>query len=251
MIIAQISDTHVALDAPDTDQRLQDFERVIADINTLDPQPDLIVHTGDIVHNGLADEYALSAAILSRARAPVFVLAGNKDDRTNLLSSFLGAGYLEPGAPFIDYAIEDFPLRIIALDTLSEGNNKGDFCKERAQRFAGLLERDPDRPAVVCSHHPPFRVPVGPDPVNFVTQDSMERLAGAIAQAGQIVAVLSGHVHRLTGGTVGTTPAIVTTSIATTLRKGEYPAEMEGRPVYYLHRHDPARGFASEVRIAT
>ena len=58
MIIAQISDTHIALDTADADQRIRDFERTIADINALDPAPDVIVHTGDIVHNGRQDEYA-------------------------------------------------------------------------------------------------------------------------------------------------------------------------------------------------
>ena len=38
--------------------RIRDFERTIADINSLDPRPDVIVHTGDIVHNGRPDEYA-------------------------------------------------------------------------------------------------------------------------------------------------------------------------------------------------
>ncbi|MEE8157653.1 MAG: metallophosphoesterase [Gammaproteobacteria bacterium] len=58
MIVAQISDTHIALDTPDADQRIQDFTSTIADINALEPQPDVIVHTGDIVYNGRQDEYA-------------------------------------------------------------------------------------------------------------------------------------------------------------------------------------------------
>ncbi len=52
MIIAQISDTHIALDTPDADQRMRDFASTIADINALEPQPDVIVHTGDILYNG-------------------------------------------------------------------------------------------------------------------------------------------------------------------------------------------------------
>ena len=64
MIIAQISDTHLALDTADADQRIRDFTRTIADINGLDPAPDVIVHTGDIVHNGAQDEYAQAAAAL-------------------------------------------------------------------------------------------------------------------------------------------------------------------------------------------
>jgi hypothetical protein len=38
-------------------------------------------------------------------------------------------------------------------------------------------------------------------------------------------------------------------SIATTLRKGEYPAHMKMRPVYHIHRFDPDWGFTTEARI--
>ena len=88
MIIAQISDTHVALNTRDADRRIRDFEVTIADINALDPAPDVIVHTGDIVHNGRQDEYAEAVAVLAKARAPVYVLAGNKDNRANLRNAF-------------------------------------------------------------------------------------------------------------------------------------------------------------------
>jgi hypothetical protein len=64
-----------------------------------------------------------------------------------------------------------------------------------------------------------------------------------------VIAVLSGHVHRGTAGYVGRIPAIVAPCIATTLRKGEYPARMKTRPVYYLHRFDPVWGLVTEARI--
>ena len=88
MIIAQISDTHIALDAPDADRRIRDFEVTIADINALDPAPDVIVHSGDIVHNGLRDEYNQCLSTLAKAAAPVYVMVGNKDDRANLCKRF-------------------------------------------------------------------------------------------------------------------------------------------------------------------
>jgi Icc protein len=160
MIIAQISDTHIALDTPDADQRIRDFARTITDINALDPAPDVIVHTGDIVHNGRQDEYAQAVAILAKARAPVFVLAGNKDDRANLRAAFAAGGYLTPDSEFIDYAIEDFPVRLIALDTLSSGGNKGDFCPARVRRLIDPINAETTKPIAVFAHHPPFEVPV-------------------------------------------------------------------------------------------
>jgi 3',5'-cyclic AMP phosphodiesterase CpdA len=249
MIIAQISDTHIALDTPDADQRLRDFAVTVADVNALDPAPDAIVHSGDIVHNGRQDEYAEAAAILAKARAPVYVLAGNKDDRTNLRAAFSARGYLAPDSGFIDYAIEDYPVRLIALDTLNTGSNKGDFDPERVGRLIGLIEAETTKPIAVFTHHPPFEVMVGPDRLHFETPEIMLRLRRALQHSGRVVAVFSGHVHRAAAGYVENIPATVVPCIATTLRRGDYPPYMKLRPVYHVHRFDPVWGFTTETRI--
>ena len=249
MIIAQISDTHLALDTPDADQRMRDFALTVADINALDPAPDVIVHTGDIVHNGRQDEYAQAVATLAKARAPVYVLGGNRDNRANLRAAFSASGHLASDSDFIDYAIDDYPVRLIALDTLSSGSNKGDFCLERVRRLIELIGAETTKPIAVFTHHPPFEVSVGPDRLHFETTETASRLGRALQHSGRVVAVFSGHVHRAAAGHVGRIPATVVQCIATTLRKGEYPPHMKVRPVYQVHRFDPIWGFASEIRI--
>ena len=249
MIVAQISDTHIALDTADAERRLRDFDVTIADINALDPAPDVIVHTGDIVHNGRSDEYAEAAAILAKAKAPVYVIPGNKDDRSNLRKAFSAGEYLAPGSDFITYAVEDYQVRLIAVDTLNTGSNKGDFCPARARRLIELIDAETSKPIAVFAHHPPFEVPVGPAPLNFETPEMMARLRQALQHSGRVAAVFSGHVHRGTAGHIGSNPATVMPSIATTLRKGDYPAHMKTCPVYHIHRFDPVWGFATETRI--
>lgn len=249
MIVAQISDTHITLDSPDAEKRAQDLESAITDINALDPAPDVIVHTGDIVHNGRSEEYALAAAILAQARVPVYVLAGNKDNRTNLRAAFAAGGYLRNDSEFIDYAVEHFPVRLIAVDTLNTQSNKGDFCAERVQRLVGMIDAEASKPIAVFTHHPPFEIKVGPHVVNFQTRGMMERLHQTVQHSGRVVAVISGHVHRGTAGRIGSIPATVMPCIATTLRFGEYPAHMKLRPVYHIHRFDGVAGFATASRI--
>jgi len=249
MIIAQISDTHLVLDTPDADQRIRDFALAVADINALDPAPDVIVHTGDIVHNGRQDEYVCAVATLAKARAPVYVLGGNRDDRANLRAAFSPCGYLAPDSGFIDYTVDAYPVRLIALDTLSPGSNKGDFCPERVRRLLDLIDAETTKPIAVFTHHPPFEVLVGPDRLHFETPEMAVRLRQALQHSGRVVAVFSGHVHRAAQGHVGSIPATVVQCIATTLRKGEYPPHMRTRPVYQVHRFDPIWGFASETRI--
>jgi Icc protein len=249
MIIAQISDTHIALDAPDADRRMRDFVLAIADINALDPAPDVIVHTGDIVHHGRQDEYAQAMAILAAARAPVYVVPGNKDNRAHLCAAFSSRGYLARDCEFIDYAIEDYPVRLIALDTVSSGSNKGDFCRERVRRLIDMIDAETTKPIAVLTHHPPFEVSVGPDRLHFEAPEAMSRLCRALQHSGRVVAVFSGHVHRAAAGHVGSIPATVVPCTATTRRYGEYPPQMTTRPVYHVHRFDPVRGFATETRI--
>jgi 3',5'-cyclic-AMP phosphodiesterase len=185
----------------------------------------------------------------TKARAPVYVLAGNKDSRPQLREAFSSSGYLAPDSDFIEYAIDDYPVRLIALDTLSATSNKGDFCSERIRHLIDMIDAKTAKPIAVFTHHPPFQVMVGPDPLHFETPQAMSRLGRALQHSGRIIAIFSGHVHRAAAGHVGSIPATVVPCIATTLRRGEYPAHMKMRPVYQVHRFDPIWGFVTETRI--
>ena len=249
MIIAHISDTHITLDAPDADQRMQDFEAVIADINALDPAPDLIVHSGDIVHNGLREEYAKAVEILSGANAPVYAMVGNKDNRKHMREAFSSYGYLSPDSGFINYVIDDFPVRLIMLDTMHSSSNKGDFCKERLQSLGEMTEPQSVRPVAVFTHHPPCEINVGPELIHFENHDAMLELRDNLQRSGNVISIFSGHAHRSTAGWVGDIPVTVISAVSTTLRRGEYPLHMKTCPTYYIHRFNESCGFITETRI--
>ena len=249
MIIAQISDTHIALGLADTDRRASDLERTLADINALDPVPDVIIHTGDVVHGGRREDYAAAASLLAAARVPLYVAAGNRDDRKNLRHSLAPWVRPAPDSELLDYVVEDFPVRLIAVDSLSGVSNKGDFSPERARRLLALIEAEPRRPTAVFMHHPPFIVSVGPDPLNFVSPEAMTSLQQALERSGRVAAVFCGHVHRSTSGRIGSIPVMVAPCTATTLRKGDFPPHMQSQPIYHLHRLDSAGELVTEVRI--
>lgn len=249
MIVAQISDTHIALDVQDADRRLADLAITVDAINELIPLPDAIVHTGDIAHNGRRDEYARAAAVLAKAKVPVYVLTGNRDNRANLLEAFAGSGYLPADFGFVQYAVESFPVRLIALDTQSSGN-RGEFCPERLRHFGELVDADITKPIAVFTHHPPFEVTEGPHPVHFEDQEAMQVLRSALHRSGRVVAVFSGHVHRAAWGDVAGISAMVMPATTTMLRYGQYPDHLKSLPVYQVHRYDPVFGFATETRVA-
>jgi 3',5'-cyclic AMP phosphodiesterase CpdA len=251
MIIAQISDTHIGVDLPDASVRRQDLERTIADINELDPLPHAIVHTGDIAQHGRPEEYRLVEAVLAKARAPFYLVPGNKDDRTNLRQVFSSYGFFPARSCFLQYAVEDHPVRIFVLDTIAADSNKGDYCDLRARHLIAMADADRTKPIAVFTHHPPFEVPVGPERLHYKDHAAMARLRDTLQHSQRVVGVFSGHVHRSAGGHVGTIRASVVQCIATPLRKGDYPVHMKTRPVYHVHRFDPEWGFASETRIVS
>src|SRR5262249_59437427 len=122
-------------------------------------------------------------------------------------AAFSADGYFAAGCDFIDYAIEDYPVRLIALDTLSPGHGRGDFRREQVVDLIKLIDADLDRPIAVFTHHPPFEVTVGPDRFHFENMESMVRLRDALQRSKRVIAVFSGHVHRAAAGHVGGIPA--------------------------------------------
>jgi 3',5'-cyclic AMP phosphodiesterase CpdA len=250
MLIAQISDTHIDLEGPNRAARLGYLERCVASINRLDPLPDAVIHTGDLSQNGKPAEYEAAKRLLGALRRPLHVGAGNRDDRAALRVAFPAGRDLLPGMPFVQYSVDDHPVRLIAVDTLCDGSNKGDFCQVRADSLQAALAEETAKPTVVFMHHPPFVVHESDYPVQFASWDGVERMGRALAGQRHVIGMFCGHTHRNVAGAVGGVPVTSMPSVAVDLRLGQYPASFEGLPIYKLHRVDAARGVVSEIRTA-
>lgn len=250
MIVAQISDTHIDLHGPNGAQRLGNLERCMADINRLDPLPDLLIHTGDLAQNGSPTEYEAARRILDALRCPYLVGAGNRDDRDALRAAFPAERYLLPETAFAQYSVDGFPVRFVAIDTLSDASNQGDFCQVRADSLRQALAEEPEKPTVVFMHHPPFEVLDSDYPRQFVSWDSVERLGRALEGHRQVIGMLCGHTHRDTAGEIGGVSVSSMPSVAVDLRLGDYPASVDGVPLYKIHEIDADRGIVGETRAA-
>lgn len=250
MIIAQISDTHIDVDGATAAARLGYLQRCVDDINHLDPQPDVVVHTGDLAHNGTPTDYREIARILCGLRAPFHVLAGNRDDRAALRAAFPAEHYLLPDTDFVQYRVEDYPVRLMALDTVSGHTNKGDFCEVRADSLRAALAEDATKPTVIFMHHPPFEVRESDYPMQFVSPEAIARIGDALSDQRQVVGAFCGHTHRFSAGTIAEVPVSSMPSVAVDLRLGDYPDDVQTTPLYRIHRFDPPGGFVSETRAA-
>ena len=87
---------------------------------------------------------------------PVYLIPGNHDEREALADAFSDHDYLPRDREFLHYVLEQYPVRLIGLDTLVPGKGSGLMCEERLTWLAARLEVAPARPTVVFMHHPPF-----------------------------------------------------------------------------------------------
>jgi 3',5'-cyclic AMP phosphodiesterase CpdA len=240
MLIAQITDTHIrmpgrlAYGKVDTTGML---EACVAELLALDPQPDLIVHTGDLVDFGLPEEYAQFKAIMAPLRAPLLAIPGNHDEREAMRAAFAHEDYL-PTQGFLHYAVERGPLRLIGLDTLVPGEGRGELCAERLAWLDTTLRQRPNTPTLVLMHHPPFLTGIAHmDAVGLAGRDAF---AATIGRHAHVEAVLCGHVHRPTFTRVGGRPTMICPSpahqVVLDLRPEGPSAFRLEPPGYMLHR---------------
>jgi len=248
MIIAQISDTHIDLENPIGIARIENLERCVADINGLDPLPDILIHTGDLAHNGTLGKYAEAERVLAALRCPIHIAVGNRDDRAVVGSKFPAGRNIVPNTPFVQYALEAYPVRLIALDTLSETTNMGDFCEVRADSLRRTLAEDATKPTAIFMHHPPFEVTQSKYPWQYDSPEAIALLGRVLDGRNNVVRAFCGHAHRDAAGTVAGVPMSTVPSVAVDLRLGDFPDA--AAPVYQIHKFDTRRGFVTETRVA-
>lgn len=250
MIIAQISDTHIDPHHENGLARLRDLEACVHDIGSMNPSPDIVIHTGDIAHNGDDEKYRLALGVLDNLKTPLFVCAGNRDERSLLLKRFNIGRYLMPNSPYVQYVVDDFPIRIIALDTISDLGNQGAYCLDRANSLRDALSSDRERATVVFMHHPPFEIAESKHPRQYDPWDGAERLAWALKDQRQLIRGFCGHSHRHALGTVAGIPFSSVPSVARDLRLGDFESELTDVPVYHVHTFDGVGAFKTELRPA-
>ena len=248
MIIAQISDSHIDPESEMLEDRLRNLRRVVDDINGLDAQPDIVIHTGDVTHNGTQEKYDLALEVLGNLKAPLHVCPGNRDDRALIVKNFRTGRNLAPASKFLQYSVDDYPVRLIAVDTLHGSVNMGDYCAERAEALRQTLSQEPQKPTVLFMHHPPFEVVESKYRFQFDDWSTVDHLAGAVRGHEQVKRIFCGHAHRDAKGDFQGIPAGSIPSIAVDLRLGDFPADAADAPAYFLHSFDGA-GFDSELRV--
>lgn len=244
MLLCQITDLHIKAERKLAYGRVDTagmLERCVAAILRLAPAPDAVLITGDLVDRGSDAEYELLAQLIAplstQGNLPVYLVAGNHDEREALRRNFPAHSYLRQWAPFVQYAIDAHALRIVALDTVIPGQGGGLVCAERLDWLDRTLSQAPEQPTVILMHHPPFVTGIGH--MDRVGLDSSDALEAVVRRHPQVERVMCGHLHRSIqarfGGTVASTCPSTAHQVALDLASPSPDNFVMEPPGYQLH----------------
>lgn len=245
MIIAHLSDLHVrptGVPAYRVVESTMLAERALAAVRNLSPRPDAVVISGDLTDCGLASEYALLAAMLRRylGGLPVYLIPGNHDRRNAFRAALGGWPGVTEDPEFVQYAVENLPVRLLMLDSVVPGAGHGELCPARMEWLATRLAEAPNRPTILALHHPP--ITCGLRVLDGINLRTAPALAALLAQNRQVERVLCGHHHRPITGRIAGAVVVVAPSVA---HQGSFELEDdEGRftlepPGFCVHLHLP------------
>lgn len=249
MLLAQISDLHIKRSGALAYRRVDTaayLERCVARLNALEPRPEAVVVTGDLVDMGDVAEYELLKTLLAPLSMPVYLLIGNHDARAALRLVFAEHAYLRAGGEFVHYAVDIGPLRLIALDSHTPGRSDGQLCEARLAWLDAQLGTAQGKPVMLALHHPPFAAGIDHMDEQRLDARSAESLAAIVSRYPNVERVICGHVHRPIftrfAGTIASCVPSPAHQVALDLRPNGPSAFRLEPPAFALHRYTPQSG---------
>jgi Icc protein len=202
-LLVQITDTHIVppgeLLYGNTDSAAHLAESV-RQINAMRPKPDVVMITGDLVENPDPVCYQYFIDLISALEMPAYVIPGNHDDPQLMLKAFADTSYFPVSDDTFQYVIDDFPFRILALNTYCVGTELPEFGQSRLSWLQQQLSCS-DKPVLIALHHPPMTT--GIELIDMGGSEWFQQLKSVLAGHSQVKLLICGHCHTDLCGRIG------------------------------------------------
>jgi predicted phosphodiesterase len=204
-VFATIADSHIGKGTFCNDLRFIKAIRIadrlldnyVRDINSHVPDVDFVIHLGDVTETGTAGEFAKAKRIMDRLECPSYWVVGNHD---NFQSDNKRNWKSSAGTESTYYTFDYKGYHFIVVDcTPNPYNPQTIACDSTLRAWVSKdLAVHCDNPALLFSHYNLWERSWG---ANFDTTGrypeyrGMAELREVLERAGNVVAVISGHVH--------------------------------------------------------
>ncbi len=189
--ILQLTDLHLISDRKKElwgVNTYQNFLAVLAYGIDLYADADLVLLTGDLVHEPEFVSYRLLYETLSRLELPVYRLPGNHDDMS-MMNECLSGGNIRP-----ENTVRVRGWQIVLLDSNAPADSGGRLHESELQRLEEVLSAYPDRHALICLHHHP--VPIQSPWMDAMALTNPRQLFSILDAHSQVRGVIWGHIHQ-------------------------------------------------------
>lgn len=208
-VIAHLSDLHLLAEdvrlhgRVDTVAQLrQSLERVVA----LGERVDALVLSGDLTDRGESAAYEMLRSMVEpvadQLGAALVMTGGNHDERRPLALGLYDVDTDDPQ----DRVTMVNGLRVIDMDSAIPGRHDGGFSDAQFDWLTRVLETTAPHGSILVMHHPPiaYHSPL----MQLLDFEDVDRLRATLAGT-DVRAVLSGHLHVTSFGTLGSIPVYV------------------------------------------
>lgn len=169
--------------------------------------PDIVLITGDLTHEGNASHYRYLKQQISAALpdVPILCTMGNHDVRSAFRQGFLEESPSD-GPYYSCLSVKGF--RFVSLDSAYEKGLEGIFRNDALDYLEDMLLKPAARGTILLMHHPVMEAAKSMG----LTMDSR---FSKILKSGKITALFNGHVHGSYTGTVYGVPQFTSDSLKT------------------------------------
>jgi len=212
--LVQITDTHILHDgellygSTDTAAHLSE---VVQQINNMQPTPDMVMITGDLVERSHKTCYQRFIELIRPLTMPVYVLPGNHDDPETMLEVFAGTPYFPVLDDTFQYAVDGLPFRVLALNSHWYGTELPGLDERRLSWLQNQLNRS-NRPVLLAIHHPPMTT--GIEFIDMGGSEWFQGLNSVLSEHPQVRLLICGHCHTDLSGRIGPVPVYMAPSTA-------------------------------------
>ncbi|MEE9444662.1 MAG: phosphodiesterase [Cocleimonas sp.] len=251
MVIVQISDTHIAGWDKKTygvADMADNLACCVSHINQINPKADVVLVTGDISNTGSKEEYKHAKSLLDELDAPYFVIPGNHDSRKRLVPVF-GDKHCTLENGFVNYVIDDYAVRLIAVDSAIMKQSGGKISKKRADWLEQQLAKETEKPTILFMHHPPLKLGVIETDIDgFI---GSEILGNIVEKYANIERIICGHIHLPTctrwHGTIVSTAPSTGMPLLLDLTKELVSLFTLDDPAYQIHHWTPEKNLVTHT----
>ncbi len=191
LLVAQITDTHLFAEVESkvfgvtTHNSLQ---TVIEKLSALQPQPDILLLTGDLSQDETSQSYEFLASFIAPLNISAYWLPGNHDN-----------------LPIMEQVLQQPPINatksfqtggwnFLLLSSLVPGCVYGEISKQSLDWLKLQLEQITNLPTLVALHHPPCLI--DSEWMDNINLRNYEEFLAVVDRYPQVKLVLFGHIHQ-------------------------------------------------------